>query len=79
MTRKTYRETDRFTLTTQDGAQYTAIETTTFLHTESHSGSSVIPGLKEIRTEEGYHINFDGNSKYTIVELRQSARRAGTV
>lgn len=75
MTRKTYKETDRFELKTTEGTLFTAIETTTFLHADSHSGSTTIPGLKELRTEEGYHINFDGKGKYTILELGQKAER----
>lgn len=76
MTQRSYRETGRFKLVGEDGSQYTAIETTTFLHAHSHSGSSMVPGLKDLRTTDGYHVNFDGEKEYTIVELGLKAKRA---
>lgn len=75
MTQKSYRETGRFILVCEDGSQFTTVETTTFLHAHSHSGSSIAPGLKELRTTDGYHVNFDGEHEYTIVELGLKVKR----
>lgn len=75
MNRKSYKETDRFNIKDEKGSLHEVIETTTFLHVDSHSGSHLVPSLKELRTRSGYHINFDGHQKYTIVELDLSGER----
>lgn len=69
MTRKSYQETDRFQIKVENGLLYNVIETTSFLHTNTHDGSHVIPSLKDLHTDNGFHVNFDGDRNYTIVDL----------
>ena len=75
MTRKSYQETDQFQIKAENGSLYNIVETTSFLHTNTHSGNHVIPSLKELRTDNGFHVNFDGDQKYTIVELGLNGAR----
>lgn len=78
MNEESYRETERFQIRAEDGSKYEAIEITTFLHVYSHSGCSIIPSLKRLQTADGYHINFDGQQEYTIIELGLRAKRIAT-
>ena len=75
MDRKTYKETGRFKLKTEDGREFVAVETTEFLHVESHSGSSIIAGLKQLETSEGYRITPAAEGKFKILDLGQIASR----
>lgn len=69
MTRKSYQETDRFHIKAENGSLHNIIETTAFLHVNTFDGSHVVPSLKSLHTDNGFHVNFDGHQKYTIVEL----------
>ena len=76
MSRRTKRETGRYFLRTEFGQEIMVTEFTTFIYADSHSGASMIPGLKElVSTNEGYHVNVRGENDYFIVELGQKAVR----
>lgn len=69
MTRKSYQETGRFQIKAENGSLHNVIETKTFLRVTTHDGSHVVPSLKSLQTDQGFHVNFDGDQNYTIVQL----------
>jgi hypothetical protein len=63
MDHRTKQKTGEFQANADDGREFVVYEYTTFFH----SAGQVIPGLKELVTSDGQHVNFKEEGVYEIV------------
>lgn len=66
---KTTRRTAIIEALGTDGEEYTIYEYTEFIENVTHSeGRSEMAGLKELRTSDGYSVNYVSKGQYKIVQ-----------
>jgi len=75
---RTSRVTDRFTVESSDGRQFTVVETSRFFRQRLHSGGWT-PELRDggaLNTTSGLPVNFDDVSgEYTVLTTPQTVCR----
>ena len=70
--KKTIKRVGSFKATDDAGTVHEIDIYQTFITTITTEGSSVVPGVKELRMSNGWNVNRLGNGKYQIVQTKQN-------
>lgn len=70
------KEIGRFIAETDTGKEYEIIQYQEYIDASSHDNPNVkIPGLKSMRTANGFHVNFINPQTFKIVETNEIVKK----
>ena len=70
------RKMDEFTAIDEHGNRFTVVEFQEFIENKTLTGlNPPVKGLKELRLDDGRHVNFISEGVYKIVESNTIIRR----
>lgn len=69
------KEIGRYICEDDEGNEYEIVAYQEFIEDQTMQGSNgLIPGMKELRTVEGHHVNYRSDKEFYVVEFDRKVR-----
>ena len=73
---KRIKETDRFLTKTDTGKEYVIIQYQEYIDASTaRDPNAEIPGIKDLRTINGLHVNYIDSKTFKVVETNEIVRK----